>query len=59
MGKSKNSEHYDHQKARRRSQSKFQKLEVLSNLSEDEVMDLLVEEVNTNRNNNEYKKQKA
>jgi len=59
MGKSRNSEHYDHQKARRRSQSKFEKLEVHSGLSEDEVMDLLVEEVNTSRNDNEYKKQKA
>lgn len=59
MGKSKHSEHYDNHKARKRAASKFDKLEVMHGLSEPEIMDLLVEEVNTSRNDNEHKKQKA
>lgn len=59
MGKSKHSEHYDDHKARKRSASKFDKLEILNGMTQPEVMDLLVKEVNTSRNDNEYKKQKA
>ncbi len=59
MGKSRNSEHYDDHKARKRSASKFDKLEILSGVPPEEIMDLLVEQVNTSRNDNEYKKQKA
>lgn len=59
MGKSKSSEHYDNRKAKQRTHSKFDKLEVQHGLSEEEVMDLLVDKVNESRNDHEYEKQKA
>jgi len=59
MGKSRNSEHYDNRKAKKRSQSKFDKLEVQYGLTEEETMDLLVDKVNESRNDYEYEKQKA
>ena len=59
MGKSRNSEHYDNRKSKQRAHSKFDKLEIQHGLSEDEVMDLLVDKVNESRNDHEYEKQKA
>lgn len=60
MGKSRNSEHYDDHKVRKRSASKFDKLEILNGMPEPEVMEMLVAEVvrgtNIQKDYNERKK---
>lgn len=63
MGKSRNSEHYDDHKARKRSASKFDKLEILGGMNPPEVVEMLVDAVvkgtNIQKDHNEHKKQKA